>query len=228
MWRAWSYDGERLCSPSRQSEWAAGQAFSATCPSLTEDHQGFLRRYAGRSELSVDEFPCEWKLTADGEHDLASAYQQTLLYNAFAGSGRPHLTAPTAEPPPGYGYSLVPADGCEFVRRQVTHVPPMEGCRCGIYAVSSPGEVPYPCGFPGQPHRYDMSGLLHVGFVLGTVKLWGKVIRGSRGARAQHAYPSRLFVPSSMLDDDALCAFGVPLIPLDDDPYDGCPIAMAA
>ena len=97
----------------------------------------------------------------------------------------------------------------------------MESCTCGIYALNDAMGLPL-----GVASR-----LFSQGYVFGRVKLWGKVIRGDRGARAQHAYPSRLYIPSSSLTDSALRAFGVPLIPVDparDDPPDDYPMAMAA
>jgi hypothetical protein len=36
---------------------------------------------------------------------------------------------------------------------------------------------------------------------LGTVKMWGKVIPGERGWRAQYAYPSELFIVKSLVGD---------------------------
>jgi hypothetical protein len=175
----------------------------------------------GTSGPTESTFSCTWKLVPRGEHDLASAYQRTLLYNAFAGSDRPHLTAPSHEPPTGYGYELVPTHGCQDLWDEPVHTSPMEGCRCGIYALQNPTELPF--------IRQSRSTL--DGYVFGVVKLWGKVIRGSRGARAQYAYPSRLYVPSSMLADGGLEAYGVPLVPLDsprDVPPDDYPRAMAA
>ena len=43
-------------------------------------------------------------------------------------------------------------------------------------------------------HAYDAEhgGLFHV---VGSVKLWGKIVEGSQGWRAQKAYPERLWVP---------------------------------
>lgn len=50
---------------------------------------------------------------------------------------------------------------------------PAQGCDCGIYALK------------------DFCG---VGLVFGQVSLWGRVIEGERGYRAQYAYPKRLWV----------------------------------
>jgi hypothetical protein len=219
LWRAWKYDGQRLSSPMLDAEWVPGRAFSASC--------GRARSLlAGLHRLSPDqlfdptgrEFACTWVLVPNGEHDLRSAFEQTRLYNAFAGSRRPHLTAPTVRPSAGYGYELVP-DGpyASMIRdlAKTTHVAPHERCRCGIYALEDPAELSF--------LRQHGAGQ---GLVFGSVKLWGKVIRGTHGARGQHAYPSSLHVSSWMADDEALRAFGVPIVPLDDD--HGAAVAVAA
>ena len=52
-------------------------------------------------------------------------------------------------------------------------------CTCGLYARSTP------------PPWEDLPGHGH-GFVVGRVALWGKVIRGATGMRAEYAYPLSL------------------------------------
>jgi hypothetical protein len=53
--------------------------------------------------------------------------------------------------------------------------------------------------------------------VVGEVHLWGKVIPGEIGFRAQYAYPRRLYVLRRTMDGDkramvdALSAYGVPV-----------------
>jgi hypothetical protein len=62
------------------------------------------------------------------------------------------------------------------------HDSPAERCRCGIYAARSLNDL-----------RSQM--LLGLGIaVVGEVLLWGKVIPGSRGYRAQFAYPKHLYI----------------------------------
>lgn len=61
------------------------------------------------------------------------------------------------------------------------HDSPAERCRCGIYAARTLEEL-----------RSQM--LLGLGIaIVGKVLLWGKVIPGSRGFRAQFAYPKHLY-----------------------------------
>ena len=59
------------------------------------------------------------------------------------------------------------------------HDPPDEACTCGIYALAD--GLPY--------YSYDEGYV-----VFGEVTLFGAVIRGSRGFRAQMARPKRLFL----------------------------------
>jgi hypothetical protein len=84
------------------------------------------------------------------------------------------------------------------------HGAPCEACSCGIYGAIDLDTLktlvhPAPV-FPFAPN--------HV--VVGEVYLWGKVIPGERGYRAQFAYPKRLFVVPGR--DDAWCSFAVPAL----------------
>jgi hypothetical protein len=55
------------------------------------------------------------------------------------------------------------------------------------------------------------------GQVVGTVSLWGQVIRASDGYRAQYAYPRRLVVPGpARLAAKVAARYGVPVIPAGD------------
>jgi hypothetical protein len=76
------------------------------------------------------------------------------------------------------------------------HAPPEADCTCGIYALDDLAACP-------------------PGVVAGTVSLWGKVVRGSAGARARYGYPAALYVPDRLLDDDGLATYRVPLRALD-------------
>jgi hypothetical protein len=64
------------------------------------------------------------------------------------------------------------------------HVAPELACGCGIYAAREPEEaLRYALG-RDEPHV--------VGRVLGLVALWGRVVEGEHGWRAQRAYPYEL------------------------------------
>lgn len=84
------------------------------------------------------------------------------------------------------------------------HDSPAERCRCGIYAARSLEEL-----------RSQM--LLGLGIaVVGKVLLWGKIIPGSRGYRAQFAYPKHLYFLTHGLGReertvDALAVYGTPV-----------------
>jgi len=73
------------------------------------------------------------------------------------------------------------------------HPAPAERCTCGLYAARSLGRM-----------------------VVGQVSLWGKVIPGQHGYRAEFAYPERLCVFEGVINRDpgvldALSAYGVPV-----------------
>jgi hypothetical protein len=81
--------------------------------------------------------------------------------------------------------------------------PPANNCRCGIYAVHAPKQVFQSVRFRGP-------------LIVGQVSLWGRVVVGKRGWRAQYAYPKRLFVVAQGGRDldwviSGLEAYGVPL-----------------
>jgi hypothetical protein len=82
----------------------------------------------------------------------------------------------------GHGRSVWPANEKLEAACRKAHEPPGEGCTCGIYALSESEPWPY----------YDFKGPGYA--VWGTVLLWGTVIRGERGYRAQYAYPRELFL----------------------------------
>ena len=85
------------------------------------------------------------------------------------------------------------------------HDAPGERCRCGIYAARDLSHL----------RRQILTGLAIN--VVGEVSLWGKLIPGSKGYRAQYAYPRSLFVIQRTADWDqskaaeALAVYGVPV-----------------
>lgn len=114
---------------------------------------------------------------------------QMSSYQSFG--GRTHypmwLSAPHVEPPDGYGYVL----------ETVAHDSPDENCTCGIYAGRTPAHCP-------------------AGDVLGKVKMWGKIVPGEKGSRAELAYPSELHVSARLANNPAILAYGVPIVTLSD------------
>ncbi len=84
------------------------------------------------------------------------------------------------------------------------HPAPSEGCTCGLYAARSLEHL-----------RGQMLFGLHR-MVVGQVSMWGKVIPGQHGYRAEFAYPQRLSVFEGVINRDpgvldALSAYGVPV-----------------
>lgn len=87
------------------------------------------------------------------------------------------------------------------------HEVPVEDCTCGLYSAKT-----YEHLQSMRYHEYDADkrGLYHV---VGSVSLWGKVIEGSQGWRAQFGYPRELFVPFEAwrLAKPLADAYGVPV-----------------
>lgn len=64
------------------------------------------------------------------------------------------------------------------------HQAPHKDCTCGVYAAQTPEQ----CAAHGK-------------YVVGRVSLWGTVVPGEKGWRAERAYPSEIFVLKSPLED---------------------------
>jgi hypothetical protein len=62
------------------------------------------------------------------------------------------------------------------------HTPPGEGCGCGVYALAESERWPY--------YQFEGKGYA----VWGEVLLWGTVVKGDKGYRAQFAYPKNLYL----------------------------------
>jgi hypothetical protein len=82
------------------------------------------------------------------------------------------------------------------------HDAPDEACRCGIYGLNEPPPGLEP-GYWPRAVRADS--------VLGRVKLWGRIVQGTEGARAQYAYPSALYVTDKG-QKARLHVYGVPVV----------------
>lgn len=102
-------------------------------------------------------------------------------------------------------------------RSDPVHEVPVWRCSCGIYATSDPelaAEYLYLYSEVHQPHVVYRA--------VGLVSLWGSVVEGEAGWRASHAYPKRIFLPSSRrrheveIIRDGLADYGVPVEILDD------------
>jgi hypothetical protein len=84
---------------------------------------------------------------------------------------------------------------------------PVEECTCGFYAAKDLDHLLGEMGYA----RYDIEdGWIRV---VGQLALWGKVIEGSQGWRAEYGYPVRIFVPfeAAHLGVPLRKAYGVPV-----------------
>lgn len=84
---------------------------------------------------------------------------------------------------------------------------PGENCGCGLYSAKHLKHLQ-----SMSYHRYDAerSGMYHV---IGPVALWGKIVEGDQGWRAQKGYPQELYLPYEAwyLHDALEEAYGVPV-----------------
>jgi hypothetical protein len=78
---------------------------------------------------------------------------------------------------------------CSKSSRPRRHEPPGEDCSCGIYAAKNRRHLES-MSYP----YYDSRATQRV-IAVGEVWLWGGVVEGTQGWRAQLAYPKRLVVP---------------------------------
>lgn len=93
---------------------------------------------------------------------------------------------------------------------QAAHAAPDEWCACGVYACEEPGAALFYAHRSGAP-------------VVGTARLWGRVVQHDAGWRAEKAYPDRLYVPREVFDahtEDVAAhlghRYGVPALVIDE------------
>lgn len=77
-----------------------------------------------------------------------------------------------------------------------SHFSPDPDCDCGIYAFRSPKSL-WPGYMRASPIQKGWAEGFVVQRIFGEVYLWGQVIRGIRGWRAEFAYPRRLYIPTT-------------------------------
>lgn len=78
---------------------------------------------------------------------------------------------------------------CPYKGRRKSHEVPGDDCSCGLYAAKTLEHLLDHMGYAG----YDIeTGSIRV---VGKVKMWGKVIEGTQGWRAEFGYPERFYVP---------------------------------
>jgi hypothetical protein len=195
QWRVWTLDrgGDgwiRLCSVNG-TVWPPGEPLVASCEKVTNRWIVVPSHRAPQGLLTLEAAQEWWDVTQEAISNYYAAQRGmfSISGKTFFPPPPPYadtfhgLSRPTAELPPGLAYVTEP----------VRHEAPNEDCSCGIYA----GETLAQC--PGPP-----SG------IYGTVKMWGKIVPGQVGARAQYAYPSKLYAPDAQTAK-ALEVYGVPV-----------------
>ncbi len=90
---------------------------------------------------------------------------------------------------PGYRFDLT--------HRDADLSSPDSACKCGIYAVRSLDKILVVYDAPNR-FFYRLS-VERYAAVIGRVKLWGKVVPGQWGWRAQYAYPSELYIVQTLM-----------------------------
>jgi hypothetical protein len=91
-------------------------------------------------------------------------------------------------------------------------IPPHVGCSCGIYALKDLGQElqGYVRPTPTSPNRYGAIGEPGVVPAVTQLAMWGKVIQGTTGYKAQYAYPIMIYVPDKETAEVIGDAYGVP------------------
>jgi hypothetical protein len=107
---------------------------------------------------------------------------------------------PWGLPPGAPPVKFFPSEGREMVLqvKHHGHTAPHESCRCGIHLAT---DIWHALDYRGETSRD----------VVGLVKGWGTVIRGSQGFRVEFAYPERLYLFGRPEGEMDLTHYGVPL-----------------
>ncbi len=90
---------------------------------------------------------------------------------------------------------------------------PQKHCTCGIYSRKDI-DFAFWRSSRGSPSLADPAGILGIlPTVLGLVYLWGNIVEGTDGYRAQYAYPAKLFVVDNLYESEITAiakAYGIP------------------
>lgn len=85
------------------------------------------------------------------------------------------------------GYEVFAAE-CNKHKNKPSHQIPTFKCQCGVYSAKSRAHLLT----MGYNNYYDPDEALTV---IGEVNLWGHIVEGTQGWRAQFGYPRKLYVP---------------------------------
>jgi hypothetical protein len=113
-----------------------------------------------------------------------------------------------------YGYAWVPfekarasCERCQSTDPRKPDCTPGDHCSCGFYAAKSLNHL-RKMGY----HSYSPEGVQVT--IVGRLAMWGKVVEGSQGWRAEYAYPEMLYVPfevARLIARPASDTYGVPV-----------------
>jgi hypothetical protein len=88
-----------------------------------------------------------------------------------------------------------------------SHEPPGDDCHCGLYAAKTRAHLES-MSYPNYNYQLGDPSVC-----IGEVWLWGGIVEGSQGWRAQFAYPKRILVPHEayLKVADLRALYGVPV-----------------
>lgn len=167
-WRVWLNHGGVLHSVTHDAAWPKGKPLEAACK--------------GRGVTAHIKHRWGWHIVSPkGVAVEIGSLTQTHVESLERMRWGMWYDGKTAPPntalPDGYAYRAFHDQ--ETISEETQPIP-HESCHCGIYASDSPGG--------------DCKSYLHSLAVFGKVRLWGRVVPGSRGWRAERAYPEHLYV----------------------------------
>jgi hypothetical protein len=146
------------------------------------------------------------ELAPDSATSIA-AWRTWIIWHVPLGCGREVIRI-GSRPKPGYIWPPLKTESARCRQSDPCRGAPTQGCSCGYYAFNAK-EMLRKLVFLSGP-RY---------WIVGKVRLWGKVIVTEKGYKAQFAYPSALFIPAETPWKDRdraqycedLLAYGVPV-----------------
>jgi hypothetical protein len=180
-WRSWTVIEGFLCSLNNQTVWTPKEALQAGCSRPP--------RYRYAAQRGGHIVPTGRQQV---ERDIGNGLRVRDWAYGYEMMGQDvrmlnDVPLPLMQLPDGWGYEVV----------EVPQEPPEEGCTCGIYALRGRSSL------VSSPYANSADAI-------GAVSLWGKVIPGQDGFRAQYAYPLQLFTDLKLED------YGVPVAPFAD------------
>jgi hypothetical protein len=207
-WRCWKFDAFQgagaYLSSLNGTAWPIKQRMDATCP-----HDGPMTRMIPGWWLVTHKSKTWYRDADPAEQDreevfnhfnsnpfaFTSAVATSYVHSFGSMHIEPSKQKIDIELPPGYRL--------EHGFREETHESqhgdvPAALCQCGIYALTSRKKA---------ESYQNASG---VNNIIGEVFLWGTVVNGTKGYRAQYAYPRAFYnVPATI--EEFISPYGVPM-----------------